>query len=257
MATVTIRLDEDLRDRISEEADKKGLTVSTYIRNALENHLMFAQTEDLESPRPPDADDIDLSPFQRRVLVQLHRAVLAAQGNLSEGYYDLGEEVRQIQILERGYEGDYPDEFAGINPPMSRAQCELVWDILDMFRIINASVDALGTGEEGDGWSKLGVDRRHGTFRGFDANHAVEQRLLGYTRFLVKNGRWEEQADFLSGGERGNSHRQMIPIYRSMLTVFKPIWSQTVKSGTRWHLTEKNLRTVFKEVPGAGPGIDD
>lgn len=257
MATVTIRLDENLRDRISEEADKKGLTVSTYIRGALENHLMFAQTEEIESPRPPDADDIDLSPFQRRVLVQLHRAVMAAQGDLSDEYYDSEDEGRQIQILEHGFEGDYSNEFAGINPPMSRAQCELVWDILDMFRVLNASVDALGGGEEGDGWRKLGVHRRYGSFRGFDANHAVEHRLLSYTRFLVKNGRWEEQADFLKGRERGNSHRQMIPTYRSMLSVFKPIWSQTVKSGTRWHLTEKDLRTVFNEVPGAGPDDED
>ncbi|MFJ6003657.1 YfbU family protein [Arthrobacter sp. NPDC092385] len=217
---------------------------------------MFAQTEELESPRPPDTDDIDLSPFQRRVLVHLHRAVMAAQGNLSAEYYDVEEEVRQIQILEHGFEGDYSDEFAGINPPMSRAQCELVWDILDMFRIINASVDALGTEEE-NGWSKLGINQRYGSFRGFDANHAVEHRLLSYTRFLVKNGRWEEQAHFMNSRERGNSHRQMIPTYRSMLSVFKPIWSQTVKSGTRWHLTEDNLRTVFMEVPGAGPDDDD
>ncbi|WP_458115960.1 YfbU family protein [Arthrobacter sp. D2-10] len=251
MATVTIRLDDNLRDRIADEADKSGLTISTYIRNALENHLSFAQTDDLESPRPDDMDDVDLSPFQRRVLVQLHRAILAAQGDLSDSYYDAREESRQVQILEHGYEGDYGEEFAGISFPMSRAQCALVWDILDMFRILNASVDALDKSEPGAGWTRLGIDRNYGSFQGFDANHSLEHRLLSYTRFLVESGRWEEQAEFLSSRERGNSHSPMVPVYRSMLSVFKPIWSRALRTGTRWHLSESELRSVFTAVPEA------
>ncbi|SDI69782.1 hypothetical protein SAMN04488693_1198 [Arthrobacter subterraneus] len=248
MATVTIRLDDELRDRIAEEAELRGVTMSNYIRDALENHIRFEQTDQLESGRPGSREgDIDLSPFQRRLLVQLHRAILAAKGDLSAEYYDAAEEARGVELLEHGFTGEYSEEFAGINPPMSQSECELVWDIFDMFRVIGSSVSALGK----DGWTQLGVDERYGSFRGFDGNHSLENRLLSYAKYLVRNDRWEEQANVFEGHGGGNSHTQMVPTYRAMLRVFKPIWSLTVRSGSRWHLSVDELRQVLEAAPGA------
>lgn len=246
MAIVSVRFEDELRDQVAQEAELKGVTVSKYIRDALANQMRFEEAEGLEIGRPDDsAENLELSPFQRRILVQLHRAVLAAKGHLSDSYYDPKEEVRGINVLEHGFVGDYSQEFAGIESPMSQAECELVWDVFDMFRIIGASVRSLD-----GGWDQLGIDERYGTFRGFDGNHALEGRMLDYARYLVKNDRWEEQACFIFGDARGNSHSQMVPTYRAMLRVFKPLWSQTVKGGTRWHLSEEQVRQVMEAVPG-------
>lgn len=244
MATVTIRFEDELRDRIAGEAELKGVSISRYVRDALANHMRFESVDGAESGRPDErVESYDFSPYQRRVLVQLHRLVLAAKGDLHDSYYDPEEEVRGINILERGFVGDYSEEFVGIDPPMSMADCELVWEIFDMFRILGASVQALD-----DGWAQLGIDERYGTFRGFDGNHALESRMLGYARYLVKNDRWSEQAGFILGKNGGNSHAEMVPTYRAMLRVFKPIWSRTVRSGARWHLTEQEIRQVLESV---------
>jgi uncharacterized protein YfbU (UPF0304 family) len=243
--TVTIRIEDELRDQIAKAAQLQNVTTSRYIRDALANHMQFEPSEGADSDRPDlDADSPDLSPFERRILVQLHRLVLAAKGDLGNSYYDKDDEVQGIQILESGFVGDYSVEFAGIVPPMSQAECELVWDIFDMFRIIGASVRALD-----GGWKRIGVDEFYGTFRGFDGNHPLESRLLIYARHLVKHDRWTEQAEFVLK-EGGNSHREMVPTYRAMLRVFKPLWSEAVRSGTRWHLSEKQVRQVLEIVPG-------
>lgn len=247
VTTVTIRIEDELRDHLAQAAQREGVTISRYIRDALAKDLQFEPPEGAGSDGSDlDAGNPDLSPFERRMLVQLHRLVLAAKGDLGDAYYNKDDEVQAIQILESGFVGDYSAEFAGIVTPMSQPECELVWDIFDMFRIIGASVRAL------DGkWQQIGVDEGYGTFRGFDGNHPLESRMLGYARYLVKHDRWTEQADFVLK-EGGISPTEMVPTYRAMLRAFKPLWSQTVTSGTRWHLSEEQLKQVLESaVPDA------
>lgn len=243
--TVMIDIDDDLQDQITRAAQRQGVTSSRYILDVLASHLRLEPPKGVDSDRPGSAADTpDLSPFERRILVQLHRLVLASKGDLGDSYYDKDDEVQGIQILESGFVGDYSEEFAGIVPPMSQAECEVVWDIFDMFRIIGASVRALD-----GGWKQVGVDEHYGTFRGFDGNHPLESRLLIYARHLVKHDRWTEQADFVLR-ESGNSQSEMLPAYRSMLRVFKPLWSEAVGSGVRRHLSEEHIRQVVESVPG-------
>lgn len=245
MATVTIRLDDDTRDRLAAAAEARGLTLSTYIRDALEVHLELEPSEDLEER--PGGGGVVLTTYERKVLQMLHRITLATHGDLDRSYYDAEGEVRMIKVLEGGFASEYDQEFADIDESMPRAECELVWDILDMFRVIKASVDALGE----DGWTMLGMEgaESKGTFRGFDLNDSQESRLLAYARYLIASDRWAEQAEVFSReNDGGNSHRRMLPTYRAMLRVFKPLWREAVR-GARWHLSPEDLKRVLLARP--------
>lgn len=251
MATITIRLKDETRDRIAEAAESQGLLLSDYIRGALETHLALEQSGDIGADRPEGGEEVSLTPFQRKVLQLLHRNLLATKGGLDESYYGHDEEVRALKVLENGFAGEYPREFGDINEPLTRAECELVWDIFDMFRVIQASVRQLGQ----DGWNQIKVEdaEHYGTFRGFDFNDSEEIRLANYAEFLIKTGRWTEQAEaFSRENDGGNSHSQMLPTYRAMLRVFKPMWRQAIRGGSNpGYFSANDVEKVLLAVPGA------
>ncbi|CAB0568519.1 hypothetical protein FRC0337_02012 [Corynebacterium diphtheriae] len=60
-----------------------------------------------------------------------------------------------------------------------------------MFRVIHFSVEALGE----NGWDAIGVKNAEwfGKFKGFDHQRERESQMAGYTKYLVKSGRWTEQ----------------------------------------------------------------
>lgn len=245
MATVTIRLDDEMRDRVAAVADNLGMTVSDYVRGALENTLKLEGTDEIGSSRPSADETVALTKFERKILVMLHRNLLAAKGDLNDSYYDEESEVKSLKVLEGGFAGDYAEEFADLREPMTQAECELVWDILDMFRVIGSGKEKLD--DDGSTPSEARDLRRSVTFRGFDLNDAQEARLLMYARHLVSNDRWAEQAEVFSReNDRGNSHTRMLPTYRAMLRVFKPLWRQTIQSGARWHLTKAEIELILQ-----------
>lgn len=251
MATITIRLKDETKARIDEAAEARGIQVSDFVREALEMYLRLEASGEIGIDRPDETEEVSLTPYQRKVLQLLHRNLLAAQGGLDDSYYDHEHEVQALKVLENGYVGEYPVEFGDISEPTSRAECELVWDILDMFRVIQFSVKKLGQ----DGWGKVKVkDAEHyGTFRGFDFNELDEIRLANYAEFLVKSGRWTEQKDaFSRENDMGNSHSQMLPRYRAMLRVFKPMWRQRIRGGgNRGLFSAQDVQKVLLAVPGA------
>lgn len=252
MPTVTIRLKEQLRDRINEAAEAQGLPISDYIRGALETHLTLEQAGEVGPDRPISAaTEVSLNPFERKVLQMLHRNLLAAKGDLSDSYYDGELEVRSLKVLENGFMGEYAQEFADIQEPIGRSECELVWDVFDMFRVIQSSVRELGK----EPWSQINVEDAEflGSFQGFDFNDPTESRLGNYAQYLIKTDRWTEQEEaFSRENSYGNSHTQMLPTYRAMLRVFKPLWRETIRGGlARRHLTAKDLEQVLLAAPGA------
>lgn len=245
MPVLTIRIDDETRARIGEAAERLGLTTSDYVRQALDDQLSVDDGGVLEE-RPGSHEALVLTPVERKILQLLHRSILAAKGDLHGSYYDAEAEVRSIQALEGGFVGEYAThEFADLSEPMTHAECELVWDIFDMFRILQFSVRELGE----DGWGGLGLDRAEdvGTFQGFDLNDALESRLLLYARYLVKTERWEEQKEALGReNDGGNSHMPMLSRYRAMLREFKPRWKQAIRgSGFRAYLPVDDLRNIL------------
>ncbi|WP_257162698.1 YfbU family protein [Corynebacterium cystitidis] len=117
-----------------------------------------------------------------------------------------------------------------------------------MFRILGTSSESHG------GWEKIPVvdAERYGVFRGLGGNDILESKMLSYVHYLVKTGRWEKQAEFISKG-RGNSHTRMLPTYRAMLSRFEPIWRNTIRSGLNYRLSENDITDVLLSAPGVQP----
>lgn len=245
MQSITIRISDELKNLISDEAQEKGQTQSDYLRQLIETHA--GQIKKQEFQRESD-QEVSLSLVERKTLSLGYQLLLASRGDLGDDYYDAEIFRNTVEALEYGYAGEYPQIFAGADDGLSYDECKLVWDILDMFRVIKFSIRDFGPG----GWEKIGVvnAERYGSFRGFDGNIDLESKMIGYVKYLVRTDRWEEQKKFLEE-KRGNSHSEMLPTYRSMLAKFKPIWRKTISQGGRFHLSTEEIRDVLMAAPGA------
>ncbi|MGP5700712.1 YfbU family protein [Glutamicibacter arilaitensis] len=232
MASITVRVTEEMHTRVGAAAEERGMKASAYVREMIEEKFRLDGVEILEE-RP--SVDLDLTPVERKMLVMMSRILLSTEGDLDDAYYVKDQEVQAIQALENGFISEYSDKaFGGIYDPMPLSDGELVWDILDMFRVIMFSIQEL----EGTGWPhlKLQGGKRIGTFQGFDANDEIESKMWSYVRYLVKSDKWAEQRDFVLGDqwEQGDSHSPMLPTYRKMLRVFKPRWAAVVRGSERY-----------------------
>jgi uncharacterized protein YfbU (UPF0304 family) len=123
-----------------------------------------------------------------------------------------------------------------------------VWDILDMFRVIKASVERIGN----ETISALDEYAEHAlTFRGFDLNDHREGKMLSYARHLIENDRWQDLAEYFDDEhENGNSHSPTLDTYQRMLSVYRPLWtdiiSGSMRGRDRYLLTEQELAEVVR-----------
>lgn len=244
MQSITIRIPDELKNLISDEAQKKGQTQSDYLRQLIETHAGQVREEFRREPN----QEVLLNVVERKTLALAYQLLLASRGDLRDDRYDAEDFHNTVEALEYGYAGEYPRIFAGADEGLSYDECRLVWDILDMFRVIKFSVRDLGQ----SGWEQTGVvdAEYYGSFRGFDGNIDLESRMIGYVDHLVRTSRWEEQGKFLEE-TRGNSHSEMLPTYRSMLAEFKPAWRKAVSRGGRHHLSAEEIKSVLMAAPGA------
>ena len=150
---------------------------------------------------------------------------------------------------QRQAESEYDRVFSAMPPEMSRSECKLLWDILNMFRVLGASVDRLSA----DDRAALGDDNEPRLrFGGFDLNDSREGRLLGYVHHLVDTDRWTEIKPRLAEiGDNGNSHSPRLPTYERMLAVYKPIFEDGARSERghsidAWLFTIDELKQVAK-----------
>lgn len=245
MKSITIRLSDGLKDLIAEEAENNGQTQSDYLRQIIETHVGQIREEDF--PRE-SSQELSLSIIERKNLALGYQLLLAARGDLPDELYDAENVKNTVEALENGYAGEYPRIFAGTEEDVTYEECKLVWDILDMFRVITYSIRKLGK----DGWENTGVvnAEHYGSFRGFDLQVDRESKLAGYVDFLVRTGRWEEQEEFIATNG-GNSHSEMLPTYRPMLAAFKPIWRTATSRGASLYLSAEDIRRVLLAAPGA------
>jgi uncharacterized protein len=109
-----------------------------------------------------------------------------------------------MRILSDGYhEREYDPH---LSAPISAADGELVYDVLDLYRSLNTSYKALPPKD------RKGVDKSDLAFKGFDLNHEID--LYGYTQFLIQEaGKWAE----LKQAASFNSHTGMREYYNRML----------------------------------------
>jgi uncharacterized protein YfbU (UPF0304 family) len=240
MATVTIRLDEGIRNKLESVAQARGVTLSDLLRDQIDGLLGRDIPVRDEVPR-------SLSFQQRQLLAQQHEilAVLhAGDGDESRRHQLMAE------VLREGYTGEYDSVFGAMQSEMAMSECKLLWDILDMFCVLGASIDRLSADDRG----ALGDDNEGRLrFAGFDLNHSRECRLLAYARHLVDTDRWSEIEPRLSEiGDNGNSHSQCLPSYERMLAVYTPIWAKSAV-GARGYTIEARLLTLeeLKQVAAA------
>lgn len=245
MATVTLRVDDELRDKLAERAAFEGMSVSEYIRSLIDADLLAEEVvrdRQFESLGPPRRD---LSEYERKLLALLYEVKQRVSPDVDE------EDATALEVLRGGYPGGYGAVFEEINEGLTYNECQLVWDILDMFRQILWGVERLP-----EKWASLDVeDAEHfGTLSGFDGNDVYELSLLSYAQHLVRQGKWQELAPrFSAENSWGNSHTQMLPTYRRMLSTFKPLWRRSVESGGPLRLDKLAIEKVLLSVPHSKP----
>lgn len=214
MTMISIRVDPATKSLAEASAAAADQPLSEWIRNAIEAALGLDDDRGKRVPTSPRA----LSKIDRLNLVMMFRLFQ----HLEVDDYPEGWE-RMLEVFEHGFTGEYDEAFAQLYDEMPIGECRLLWDLLDMFRILEASIAEL----EEDDLADLGEQASRGLrFRGFDFNDSREGALADYARHLVlKKGRWTEFADrFDDKHERGNSHMPMLATYLRMLDAFNPIW---------------------------------
>lgn len=228
MATITLRIDDAVRDQLQSLADGRNISISELLREAIDG--LFDKDTRRETRRSVVPESMNAT--TRLQLALLHRILArlvephdADDRKVRDRLSEDGDTAHQLdlaEIVESGWTMEYDDSFARITPELSRRDCGLTMDILDMFSVLRRSVRALDNGMQGDFEHRL-------AFRGFDVNDSFEVRLLGYARSVIDGGRWEDLADvFSSKNDYGNSHFPLLASYRRMLATFDPIWQPIV-----------------------------
>ena len=225
MATITIRIDDELRDALAEKADEERVTLSEYVRDRLQDSIARV-SEDGDRSSEGYAPTT-LSEKDRHVFALLHRIlgrVLPEDANYVDG--DREHQLELATVLERGFTQEYWLEFAGIRDELSIHDCKFVMDVLDLFRVTLHSMEHLReAGVEVDDQLEFEL-----TYRGFDHNDRREGQMSDYVKHLIASERWEEHAPFVTGPNKGNSHHRMIDTYSRMLSTYRQI-TQRRQSG--------------------------
>jgi uncharacterized protein YfbU (UPF0304 family) len=169
-----------------------------------------------------------------KTLTPAERVTLSNQYRILEKLYpDEAEHYAALrEIVDGGYSIEYGDLFNNIYTEMPFEECEYVYDVLDMFRVLITSFNALT--------DKAGLTPTDVNFDGFDGNN--EGKRFGFARHLQKEGKWTET---LVGGL--NSHSQStIYRYRKMLEKFRRISETLNKTAVGgWDLSAEQIREII------------
>jgi uncharacterized protein len=209
MATITLRLDDAIKDDLEALARGRGQSLSDLIRSALDELLLRDAQENRLDNAPRS-----LTVVERQQLALLHRILARLVGDDNDVDGDKAYQLERAMVLEVGFVGEYGKEFIGIAAELNARDSGFVLDVLDLFRVVTFSLKKL----EADG---VEVDEdlvRSLRFDGFDAADPVEGQMLAYAQYLVSEDRWAELLEtFSSANDRGNSHSRRAAMYQRML----------------------------------------
>lgn len=239
MATITLRVDDETRNDVEALARGQGVTVSDLVRSAIDEILGREVTANpIGGPRSLTLVERSILVLQHEILTQLH----------ADDHDEVENHLRMVDVLTSGFTGEYDSVFSSIDSEISRRDCVLVWNLLDMFQVLTSSLSRLDDEEK----AAVGEHAEHAlAFRGLDFNDSREARLARYAKFLIGDGRWEELAEaFDANHEGGNSHMPLLATYQRMLDAFEPIWKGKISDysmshGDRFVLNLDELRTVY------------
>jgi uncharacterized protein YfbU (UPF0304 family) len=166
-----------------------------------------------------------LSKKDRLLLINQYK-ILAALDKSEESHY-----LELIEILERGYSIFYSMIDEWVSEDMPEGEGRFVLEILDLYRAIE---DVKRSSKD----SRV-IGHTYGVFPGFDGNN--ESEYLGLCRFLIeKQGKFQEQMQYLQKNDGMNSHMPMVKKYRRMLDE-----KLTISSPDSWRLTVEQVLKVL------------
>jgi uncharacterized protein YfbU (UPF0304 family) len=220
VATITIRLDDAIRDAVQRRAEEGSLTVSDFVRDLIREAVMDLREADDPDGYIPDT----LSPKERHTFALLHRilARVLPEDENTDVDGDKAYQFQRAKVLEEGFTEEYWVEFSEISNELSRRDSQRVNDIFELFRITMDSIAHL---------RKEGIEVPEGLedtlqFYGFDFNDNLESKMAAYVKHLVNDGRWVEQSEFVNGPTGGNSHARLLDVYLRMLAEYRRIRSR-------------------------------
>lgn len=151
---------------------------------------------------------MQLSKMERVLLANQYRILAALDSDSSSHYKEL------IEIVENGYEIFYSTIDEWFSEEMPASQGKFVLGILDLYRAIE---DVKRRTKD----SKL-ISHSFSIFPGFDGNNETSE--MSFCRFLIiRQGKFEEQKQYLLQNDNLNSHMPMKSKYRAMLAAAKQI----------------------------------
>jgi len=169
---------------------------------------------------------ITLTPFERLSLMNQLSILKRLDPENAEDYDD------QIKILHSGYTIRYGEVFQPVFEEMPIEECEYVYDVLDMHRILITSFESLT--------DKQGLTADDVRFRGFDGNN--ETKRWAFAEYLQKKGMWQET---LIGGMDNHGMAMTPHRYPQMLKRYEPIKQHIVDSlSGKWQLTAEQIKEV-------------
>lgn len=185
-----------------------------------------------------DYDDLSaptsLSPFERQTLALQHQIL----SHLDENEADYHQ--RMQEVLTQGFTAEYGNVFSPYSE-LPYDDCRLLYDILDMFRVMKASVAELDEAER----DALLADHKYVLFfQGFDGNDAREGKMASYVDYLQATDRWTDLVEDVKAADGGNSHSLMLGRYQAMLDVYHPVWREKMSAAEMRHLNADELRRI-------------
>lgn len=246
MAILNVRLDDHLHERLKMMADDQGISLSECVRDLLlEAVIPIGEDGDGAEDRHGDAPAPEtLRLMDRQMLSLLHRIlarVLPEDANDDDG--DRDHQLLMARNLESGFTSEYWREVAGFETELSRRDSRRLMDILQMFRVIIASLKH----HEREGAPVDDALIRRLSYRGFDHNDPLEGHMARYVNHLVSTGRWEELKPYIEENDGGNSHMQMLDIYSRMLAEYRRIMDareRGVSMLDSWLLSPEELTAI-------------
>lgn len=218
MAVLNIRIEDRIRDQLKSLADAEGVTVSEYVRDLVMAAVVPVYERLVRYGDEPAPESMRIA--DRQMLSLLHRIlarVLPEDANDVDG--DRSYQLERARVLEFGFTGEYWREVAGFETELSKRDCDLVLDILDMFRVITFSIKRLE--EQG---TPVSEDTAYSLeFQGFDHNDGLEGHMASYVKYLMSDGRWDELGPQVERNDGGNSHHRVLDTYMRMLAEYRRI----------------------------------
>lgn len=164
---------------------------------------------------------VNISKRDRLILINQYRILAKLDKEDADHYEEL------ISILENGFSIFYSQLDEWISEEMPPGEGLFVLNILDLYRALEdikrASKDI-----------RL-LEHHYSIFLGFDGNN--ETNYMSFCRFLIeKQGKFQEQKQYLLKNDNLNSHMPMIDKYKRMLSEAEGIpniWSMNVESALR------------------------